>query len=370
MGIGSAGGEDWSLTFGVKAAPSASTLDLVLWGPGLTTITAGEIRLLGPGITMRTSTFRVDTTPSSLVNGYTPIRFTVDIAAVAANTPITVAAVNGSDAAVYSGGLVLLPPAPLISSESVQNGASFVPGQAVAPGSLVSVFGSHFAGVFFTAAPAVPLPNQLAGVAVTFNGEPGNMVHVIQNVGGHPANTDQVNVQVPWNALPAGATTGNAQVVVTRNGVASPPVTIPLATAAPGLFSLYPADSTGVLRPVAFDANYVWAFPAGTFGIAKTSPIKIGSALVMLATGLGPVTNQPADGAAPYAESDTVTQPVVLIGNVPAQVIFSGLAPGFVGVYQINVIVAPGTPTGNAVPLQIQMNGITTSSQLQIAVTN
>jgi uncharacterized protein (TIGR03437 family) len=48
----------------------------------------------------------------------------------------------------------------------------------------------------------------------------------------------------------------------------------------------------------------------------------------------------------------------------------SGKALGFVGVYQINIIIAPGTPTGDAVPLQIQMNGVTSTNKATIAVSN
>ena len=50
------------------------------------------------------------------------------------------------------------------------------------------------------------------------------------------------------------------------------------------------------------------------------------------------------------------------VGGVNAQVVFSGIRPGLPGVYQINIIVPAGSPTGNAVPLQIQMGGITTSN--------
>jgi uncharacterized protein (TIGR03437 family) len=59
-----------------------------------------------------------------------------------------------------------------------------------------------------------------------------------------------------------------------------------------------------------------------------------------------------------------------MVGGVEAQLVFSGMQPQFPGVYQINIILAPGTPTGNAVPLQFVMNGITTTDQVTIAVTN
>jgi uncharacterized protein (TIGR03437 family) len=62
-----------------------------------------------------------------------------------------------------------------------------------------------------------------------------------------------------------------------------------------------------------------------------------------------------------------VTLPTVLIGNVPAQVPFSGLTPQFPGVYQLNVAV-PQVPAGNSVPLQIQMSGITSPANAVIAL--
>lgn len=367
FGTGPAGGSGVSYGSGSKAITSGGSVDLFIWGPGIGSgITAGQIRILGPGITL--GTVRADS--NFIVNGMVAIRMTVSIAALSAQMPATIVVVNGTDAAAYSGGLAMLAPVPIISAtENVQNGASFVPGQAVAPGSLVSIFGNGFASVPFTAAPGLPLPTLLSSVSVTFNGVAAPLVHVVQSVAGHPAGTDQINVQVPWNVLPPGEATGTAQVVVTRGGLSSAPVNIPITSAAPGLFFL-PADTTGVLRPVAFDANYIWAFPAGAYSGVKSQPIKIGSVIVLLATGLGSVTATPDSGAPSPLGDLTTTTPAVLIGGVPAQVFFSGLFPGYAGVYQINATVSPGTPTGNAVSLEIQMNGITTNDQLKIAVTN
>jgi uncharacterized protein (TIGR03437 family) len=66
--------------------------------------------------------------------------------------------------------------------------------------------------------------------------------------------------------------------------------------------------------------------------------------------------------------TNVVAVPTVLVGNVPAQVLFAGMSPQFVGINQINIVLAPGTPTGNAVPLQLQVGGIVTTNQLTIAV--
>ena len=57
-----------------------------------------------------------------------------------------------------------------------------------------------------------------------------------------------------------------------------------------------------------------------------------------------------------------------MVGGVKAQVVFSGLYPYAVGVHQINIIIQPGTPTGDAIPIQIQMNGVTSRNDATIAV--
>jgi len=268
---------------------------------------------------------------------------------------------------------VLNAQAPAIDpARTVENGASFVQGQPVAPGSLVSIFGSNFASSF-ALFDSIPLSNRLNNVSVTFNNIPAPMVAVVPKSFNPALTSDQLNVQLPWDVLPAGAQTGTAQVVVTANGVASAPVTIPVISAAPGLFDIG-TDSTGVHRPSAYNgADGTLPMPPGVvFPGFQSRPAKIGDpqALVIFATGLGPVTVTPPNGAPPPTISTTVTVPTVLVGGVPAQVIFSGLSPQYPFFNQLNVILQPGTPTGNAVPLQIQMNGITTSDQLKIAVSN
>ena len=243
---------------------------------------------------------------------------------------------------------------PSVASGGVLNGASFATGQPVAPGSLVSIFGTSLASTS-AAATTVPLSTQLGGVSVTFN----NIAAPLNYVSG-----GQINAQLPFELT--GSST--AQVVVTNNGTASAPQSVQVASIAPGIFAL-----TGGQAVAYGNTDYQFAAPAGSIPGLTTHPAKIGDpqTLVILATGLGPVTPPIADGVGdPTTIHNTTTHPVVMIGNVQAQWVFSGVLPGFPGVYQINVIVQPGTPTGNAVPLQIQMGGITTSSSTTIAVSN
>jgi uncharacterized protein (TIGR03437 family) len=267
------------------------------------------------------------------------------------------------------------PPMPTINpGGNILNSASFSQG-AIAPGSLASIFGTNFA-IANTLADSIPLPISLAGISVTFNG----IAAPISGVFHDSLNGDQINVQVPW----AISSPGTAQVVVTRDGVSSPSQPVAIAAAVPGIFAIQLNGSrvvgSGLGQAIAYGNNDgIIAAPAGAITGLATHPAKINdpSTLVILATGLGAVDTTVKNGDVPsVVASNTLTKPTVTIGDVPAQVVFSGLvgrdasgkALGFVGVYQINVIVAPGTPTGSAVKLQVSMNRATSRSDVTIAV--
>jgi len=282
------------------------------------------------------------------------------------------------------GGMVASAQTPAIDpNRAALNSASFSQG-AVAPGSLVSIFGTNLASTESLAS-TVPLSTSLANVSVTFNGVPATISGVFPD----PVNGDQVNAQVPWELLPTlpPSTNGTAQVIVTRNGTPSSPVSVSIAPAAPGIFALILNNGqvvgSGSGQAIAYgnlDGNI--AAPVGAITGLSTHPAKINdpNTLVILATGLGAVDTTVKDGDVPTViTSNTLAKPTVLVGGVAAQVVFSGMVgrdstgkvAGFVGVYQLNIIIAPGTPTGNAVPLQIQMPGGTpTTNKVTIAVSN
>ena len=103
--------------------------------------------------------------------------------------------------------------------------------------------------------------------------------------------------------------------------------------------------------------------------VDKSNPAPPGSIIQIYCTGLGAVTNQPPTGSqspgSPLAE--TTTTPAVSIGGVQATVLFSGLAPGYVGLYQVNALVPKESGVGSAVPVAILMGGAT-SNTVTIAV--
>jgi uncharacterized protein (TIGR03437 family) len=93
---------------------------------------------------------------------------------------------------------------------------------------------------------------------------------------------------------------------------------------------------------------------------------------VIYLTGLGAVNPPVSDGIpAPLNPlSETVTNPAVAIGGAGAPVLFSGLAPGYVGLYVLNVSVPSGTPQGLSVPLTITQGGVTYTQNVRVVQQN
>jgi len=200
-----------------------------------------------------------------------------------------------------------------------------------APGGLITVYGSNLSPTNL-ATSQIPVPTALANSCITVNGQPIPLIFV------SPA---QVNAQMPFQAEGAetlvvhtpGGTSGNYNLTVQPNspavflsGVAGP------ATNLPTIIRL----SDGLL---ATDSN----------------PIHRGDDLVIYLTGLGQTnpagtTGYPAPGN-PLANALTAT--IVSLGGVNLPVLYAGLAPGEVGVYQINVSIPGSTPTGVGLPLTI-----------------
>ncbi len=261
---------------------------------------------------------------------------------------------------VFAG--LALAQAPVVSTGGVLNGASFTKGQPITPGSLVSIFGTNLASKI-SEADTIPLSKSLGGVTVQFvNGNTTISAPMLYVQPADPANnvSAQLNVQVPWEIVPAGAS-ANVNVIVNNNGSLSAPAQVQVGPFSPGVFS-----SNGLAIAVNSDGTLAW--PAGAVPGLTTHPAKIGDIIIVYATGLGAVASPPADGANSEDKLRTnLVMPQILIGGVSAQVQFSGLSPQFVGVNQLNVTV-PNVAPGNSVSFQVMLGGITTSDSVTMAV--
>jgi uncharacterized protein (TIGR03437 family) len=251
---------------------------------------------------------------------------------------------------------------PSITDGGVLNGASFAKGQAVTAGSLVSIFGTSLASKV-SQADTIPLSKSLGGVTVLFiNGNTAKNAPMlfVQPDDATTKVSSQLNVQVPWDLVPAGAS-ANVKVIVTNNGVNSNTGTVAIAPFSPGVFA-----SNG--RAIAVNSDGTLAWPVGAVPGLTTHPAKIGDTVIVYANGLGAVAHPPVDGqnSIDTLRPNLVT-PQVMVGGVSAEVQFAGLSPQFVGVNQINVVI-PSVATGNSVPFQIVLGGITTDVGITMAV--
>jgi uncharacterized protein (TIGR03437 family) len=236
--------------------------------------------------------------------------------------------------------------APVISPSGVVNAASFAGGQPIAAGTIAAVFGSNLAGATAQAS-VLPLPTMLAGVSVLVNNQPAPLFFV---------SPLQINFLAPWEVQ------GQSQIAVSvqSGGVTSAAQTVNLAPTGPALFATN-MQGTGQ-GAVLISGTASLAAPAGAFPGSR--PARRGEYIEIYGVGLGAASNQPASGAAALGIplSTTTTMPLVTIGAAPANVIFSGLAPGFAGLYQVNVQVPDNAPTGNAVPVALAIGGVSANT--------
>lgn len=237
-----------------------------------------------------------------------------------------------------------------------------------APGSYATIFGTNLSET--TMVYNTPyLPPSLAGVSVSFD-SPSSNVHAAGHVS--YVSPSQINVQIPWEL--AGSSSAMMKVTLSNSSsfdfsrtddsnlfnFQSQLVTIPIGQAAPSFFQ-YTDAGNGQKVAAATDEKGVV--------VGSSNPVARGHVLILYANGLGVTTSgtQPASGdpspSSPLAT--TAITPTVTIGGQSGQVLFSGLAPGFVGLYQINVSVPSGIGTGLQ-PVSLSINGVTGTTQVQV----
>jgi uncharacterized protein (TIGR03437 family) len=208
---------------------------------------------------------------------------------------------------------------PRFSVAAVTNAASFQSGAS--PGAIATLFGVNLTsreGIFVGGS---PLPTSLEGTSVTVQGIAAPIFSIV-NVQGQ----QQISFQIPYQV--AGRTT--ADVVINNNGARNLAVTIPIRPTQPGIFLI--GTQAAITHA---DGNLV----------TPSNPARAGEVLVLYATGLGVVT--PAVPTGEAATELTATAPAtVSIAGTNASVLYSGLAPGFPGLYQVNFAVPANARAG------------------------
>ncbi|HUJ49819.1 MAG TPA: IPT/TIG domain-containing protein [Bryobacteraceae bacterium] len=269
----------------------------------------------------------------------------------------------------------------LAGTSAVVNNASFANPGAIAPGSIASLFANGLGNATTNELSLFP-STQSEGVQVTFNGEAATLFHLLPG-----ASPQQIDLLVPAD-LPTSGTV-NVQLMTSSATYANYKLT--MVPASPGFYR-FTDPQTSTQFAIAQFVNSAWlALPASTtssLGLpgctASTSalsqcgePAAVGDYLTLYLTGLGLATpngdpsgmplpagqNPPADGSVLY---ETPTQPAVTIGGIPAKILFSGLAPGYAGEYQIDVQVPAGVTNGDNVPIVVTMLGASDTAAISV----
>ena len=314
----------------VASANAGTDSNLIFWGAGIT----GQV-----------------TSPGTLPNGQPVRQQSISLSASAALGPSNVSLHTGS-VSFFPGGIVATVNPSI--TDPILEGAAFT--RTLAPGAIISLFGNDLAlgrgpggteGVV-----ATPLPTSMGGVSVKVGDRFAPLFFVSPR---------QINAMIPFEVTGA-----SAQVtIVTGPNAAGNTLTIPLSATAPGIFLAGTSGQGAILN----GTDNTVAAPSGTF--PGSHPARLGDVVVIYSSGLGPVLPALPSGVAAGAGGTTVptlaNPPRVTIGGQQATIQFAGLAPGFVGLYQVNAVV-PSIAANAAAPVQITTSQGQVSNTATIAV--
>lgn len=218
--------------------------------------------------------------------------------------------------------------------DRVVNAADFT--KPVAPGGLISVFGTNLSPIPNGSFPGLP-SSAITESCLQVNGASVPVLFV---------SSKQINAQLP-------AIEGNTTLRLNTASGSSDNFNMTISPAAPSIFRVSSGD-TAVPAVVRATNNEF---------VSTVNPVRPGDVLTIYATGLGRTSPEvPSGTPAPDDQLSNADIPTaVKIGGVPADVLFAGLTPGQIGIYQINVQVSGSIATGDSVPLEITQGGASTS---------
>lgn len=213
---------------------------------------------------------------------------------------------------------------PSYSAQSIVNSATQT-AEALAPNTIATIYGSNLA--FNTVAAGASnmngatLPTSMGGVSVLVGGLTANLFYV---------SPTQINFLIPYEFTP-----GTVGIAVIRQGLAGPVVNVQLNAASPGLFP--------------YSGGFAIAEHLNGALISPSSPAAAGEIVVLFAVGLGRVLPDTTSGRVASGAASIRANPFQVLLNgaaLPASnILYAGLAPGFAGLYQINLKLPDNLPS-------------------------
>jgi uncharacterized protein (TIGR03437 family) len=319
--------------------PSGGSILVGFWGHGFSpTLTDSDVWILGPGITVAPGSVRVY--PATDVYPYDVATMVLNVTSRRDWAEAVIALRTNGVIAPYTG-VRIMPAGPTFVPAGVENGAGFAP-PGVAPGELVVIFGNGLG-------PATPvqgdfgtdgrMPTTLGGTTVSFGGVAAPLFW---------SESGEVDAQVPYEI--AGHASARVRI---QTGSGSNEVILPVVAASPAI--LGSASRPSIANPDG-SAN------------DRSNPVDPGSTIVAWGTGQGVVAPAVATGAAaPFSPLSLIPDVLASIGGVPATIEFAGLAPGYVGLMQLNIQVPYGT-AGGPQPLVVTINGVASVKSTNVFV--
>jgi len=258
--------------------------------------------------------------------GTEPGDFQIHVQGVIGSVPVLPNALSVSAAQVST--------QPLVLPHGVSSAASYSAYAPIAPGSLINIYGNNLA--LTQASYSLPFPLESGGTEVRLAGQAMPLLFVSGN---------RIIAQVPYPV----AVNTTQQLVVKQNSMQSAPETLAVAPAQPALFTVNEQGSGQAVVTVGDSAVLA----------DGSHPVKAGDLIVIHCSGLGAVSPAVAAGAPAPSQplSRTTAVPTVTLDGIAAEVLFSGLTPGYAGLYQINAIVPAGIPPGGDVPVLLSIAG-------------
>ena len=225
---------------------------------------------------------------------------------------------NLLSALTFAGLLAIISAPQSLAQMSVVNGASFNPGQPIAPGSFATIFGQNLCPQTMAGEMVAPgeLPTTLGGCSVAVNGASAMMQYVSQG---------QINF-----IMPNGMGSGQATVTV-NNGTQTMNGNLIAGAAGPGMFAI---NGMGMGEGAILNGTMWRMGPFSTTTNGQPTYVS------MYVTGLDPST-----------------KPVVMIGGIPVDVMWFGNAPGYAGLQQINMMLPTGMAGVGRAPVTVTSNG-------------
>lgn len=251
-------------------------------------------------------------------------------------------------------------PRPSINAGGVVTALAYGGGARMAPGTWLEIYGSNFLNegetrTWDNAFQGDNAPTALGDLSVTIDGTPAPIWFAVNN---------QVNVQVPNT----NAQTGPVQIVVRRGAQQSDAFSLNVTATAPGLlapaaFNLGGTQFAGAIFPNTNPPVFAIRTVAGV----QTRLARPGDTLIVYGIGFGTVTPNVNPGVIARAATQ-LTRPVSFrVGQSEAAVLYAGLAPGFIGLYQFNITIPAGIAPG-VYPLNVTQGGQPIPQTLSIEI--